>query len=210
VEISDNANATDDDRSCEVSDGSITRLIPGVRAGDELAIAELWRRYAFRVRGVAKPIVQGLSPGAGDVDDVAQSTFDAFFDAAATGRAPNLEGRDDLWRLLATISRRKATDRVRRETRQRRGGGGRAADEPVANMPAAGPTPSAEVALQELLDKLMLRIDDYGDGRLKVIAVLRLEGAATDEIAAELGCTRRTVQRKLQILERLWTGEKRS
>lgn len=205
METQPTAEPDSDSPSRDASDGSITRLIPGVRAGDQVAVAELWKRYVFRVRGVAKPIVSGMPPGAGDLDDVTQSAFDAFFNAAADGRATNLHGRDDLWRLLATISRRKATDRVRRETRQRRGGGVRAGEEPVANAPAAGPTPSAEVALQELLDNLMLKIEDYGDERLKVIAILRLEGVATNEIAEHLGCTRRTVQRKLHILERLWT-----
>ena len=58
--------------SREASVGSITRLIPGVRSGDELAVAELWRRYVFRVKGVAGPLMQNASPGAGDVDDVTQ------------------------------------------------------------------------------------------------------------------------------------------
>ena len=63
---------------------------------------------------------------------------------------------------------------------------------------AVGPggTPSSEVALQELLDKLMQRLDGYQDDRLKTIAVLRLEGATTEEIAEHLGCTQRTVQKE--------------
>lgn len=194
------------DSSRETSVGSITRLIPGVRTGDELAVAELWRRYVFRVKGVAGPLMRNASPGAGDVDDVTQSAFNAFFAAAADGRAEELGGRDDLWRLLATISRRKAIDRVRSEGRQKRGGNTKA-DESVSRAAGTGPSPSAEVALQELLESLMKRLDAYSDPRLKTIALLRLEGASTEEIADHLGCTSRTVQRKLLILERLWTEQ---
>ncbi len=190
----------------ETSAGSITRLLPGVRKGDEVAVAELWRRYVFRVKGVAGPLIQNAPPGAGDVDDVTQSAFHAFFAAAADGRAEGLGDRDDLWRLLAAISRRKAIDRVRSENRQKRGGGARI-DESVSGAVGPGATPSSEVALQEVLDKLMRRLDDYQDQRLKTIAVLRLEGASTQEIAEHLACTPRTVQRKLLILERLWTEQ---
>ncbi len=192
--------------SHETSIGSITRLIPGVRDGDGLAVSELWRRYVFRVKGLAGPLRQTASPGVGDVDDVTQSAFNAFFAAAADGRIDDLGGRDDLWRLLATISRRKAIDRLRSEGRQKRGAGAQI-DEGVSRAVGPGVTPSSEVALQELLDKLMQVVDGYQDDRLKTIAVLRLEGASTGEIAEHLGCTQRTVQRKLLILERLWTEQ---
>ena len=50
----------------------------------------------------------------------------------------------------------------------------------------------------------MARLAATGDVRLEEVARLRLEGFANQEIAHELGCTVRTVQRKLRILERLW------
>jgi DNA-directed RNA polymerase specialized sigma24 family protein len=33
---------------------------------------------------------------------------------------------------------------------------------------------------------------------------MRLEGASNEEIAEQLGCTTRTVQRKLHLVERMW------
>jgi DNA-directed RNA polymerase specialized sigma24 family protein len=186
--------------------GSITRLIPDVLNRDEHAIEQLWRRYVARVEGVARPVIAGLSPGAGDEQDVAQSAFRAFFEAAAAGQAPQLESRNELWSLLATIARHKAADRVRYALRDRRGGAARQEVSPTLDLPADEPSPSETVALQEVLDGLLGRLDALGDLRLKTIALMRLEGAAVSEIAAELDCTPRTIQRKLHILERLWTN----
>jgi len=36
------------------------------------------------------------------------------------------------------------------------------------------------------------------------VATWRMEGYATEEIAARLGCTTRTVQRKLDLIRRAW------
>jgi RNA polymerase sigma factor (sigma-70 family) len=184
--------------------GSITRLIPDLLVRDEIAIQELWRRYVTRMEGVARPVVAGLAPGAGDEQDVAQSAFFAFCEAAANGQAPQLGDRNELWRLLSTIARRKATDRVRRELRDRRGGGATANRDGWQDAEDDQPSPSEVVQLQEAMDELFLELQAAGDPKLRSIALMRLEGAETSEIADRLGCTVRTVQRKLHILERLW------
>jgi DNA-directed RNA polymerase specialized sigma24 family protein len=187
--------------------GSITRLIPDLRVRDDIAIEELWRRYAARIERLARPVVAGLTPGAGDEQDVAQSAFYAFCEAAANGQAPQLENRNELWRLLAAISRRKAADRVRRELRDRRGGGAPRTRTGETDLAAAQPSPSQVAELQETVDNLFRELDRAADPKLKLVAIMRLEGADTHEIAAELGCTQRTIQRKLQLLQRLWTTD---
>jgi DNA-directed RNA polymerase specialized sigma24 family protein len=185
--------------------GSITRLIPNVLDRDDTAIQELWNRYVARIEGLARPLLAGLPPGAGDEQDVAQSAFFAFCEAAANGQAPQLDSRGELWRLLATISRHKATDRVRRELRQRRGGSNAADAAGLQNAATDDERPSQVVQLQETLDDLMLRLNEAGDPMLETIARMRLQGATNQEIAERLDCTQRTIQRKLHILERLWT-----
>ncbi len=185
--------------------GSITRLIPDLRERDDVAIEELWRRYAARIERLARPVVAGLAPGAGDEQDVAQSAFYAFCEAAANGQAPQLENRNELWRLLATISRRKAADRVRRELRARRGGDLPRTRTGEYDLSDDQPSPLEVAELQETIDELFRELDAAADPKLKAIAILRLEGADTEEIAAQLGCTQRTIQRKLHLLQRLWT-----
>ena len=51
------------------------------------------------------------------------SAFQSFCDRAGRGQFPKLDDRDDLWRLLATITVRKALDTMRHQTRRKRGGG---------------------------------------------------------------------------------------
>lgn len=185
--------------------GSITRLIPQLLVRDELAIGELWRRYVGQMEGLARPAMKGISPGAGDEQDVAQSAFFAFCEAAANGHAHNLESRNELWRLLATIIRHKATDRVRRELRVRRGSGGVvAAASSIEDVADWRPEPAHAIEMQEAMEQLFSALEATGDPKLTAIAVMRLEGVESQEIAAKLGCTTRTVQRKLHILERLW------
>lgn len=186
------------------SAGSITRLIPELRQRDERAILMLWRRYGMQIENLARPWLVGVSPGVGDAEDVAQSAFHAFCRAAADGRAMELADRDDLWRLLATISRHKATDRIRRELRLRRGGRAAISSNGLESAEDDSPSPAEAALLRDELALLFERIEANGDPTLQVAATLRLEGASNEEIAEQLGCTTRTVQRKLHLVERLW------
>jgi RNA polymerase sigma factor (sigma-70 family) len=180
------------------STGSITRLIPQLRQRDGLAIEQLWQRYVARIHRAARPVVSCLAPGAGDEEDVAQSAFQSFCEAAATGRLPDMAGRNELWRLMFTFTRRKAVDRVRRET---------ANDcRAVAHACDNWADPVDIVEFQESLDELFDKVAELDDDRLVQIARMRLEGMSNLEIADRLGCAVRTVQRKLLILERLWTA----
>jgi RNA polymerase sigma factor (sigma-70 family) len=158
----------------------------------------------MQIENLARPWLVGVSPGVGDAEDVAQSAFHAFCRAAADGRAMELADRDDLWRLLATISRHKATDRIRRELRLRRGGRAAISSQGLECAEDDAPSPAEAALLRDELALLFERIDANGDPTLQVAATMRLEGASNDEIAEQLGCTTRTVQRKLHLVERLW------
>ena len=184
--------------------GSITRLIPELRERNEAAILALWRRYGLRIENLARPLLVGVSPGVGDAEDVAQSAFHAFCRAAADGSAAQLADRDDLWRLLATISRNKATDRIRRDLRLRRGGRAAISENGLASAADDEPSPEEVAVLRDELAGLFAQLDAHGDPTLHATATLRLEGSSNEEIAAQLGCTTRTVQRKLHLVERLW------
>ena len=50
-------------------------------------------------------------------------------------------------------------------------------------------------------------LDRLSDTLLRAIALWKIEGFTTEEIAAKLGCTSRTVERKLQLIRRLWRAE---
>ena len=46
-----------------------------------------------------------------------------------------------------------------------------------------------------------------GDDQLRQIALDRMEGYTTEEIADRLGCARRTVARRLDLIRQTWSEE---
>src|SRR5271165_1346757 len=105
------------------SSHSVTHWIGQLRAGDQVAAQQLWEGYFQRLVGLARGKLQGLSRRAADEEDVALSAFASFCHGVECGRFPQLADRDDLWRLLVTITARKALHLARDERSQKRGGG---------------------------------------------------------------------------------------
>src|SRR5512140_3544080 len=98
------------------SHGSITHLLGTLKAGDLAAAQPLWERYFQRLVRLARQKLRAGRRGGADVDeeDAALSVFHSFCDGAPRGRYPQLDDRDDLWRLLVTITTHKVTDHARR------------------------------------------------------------------------------------------------
>ena len=53
------------------------------------------------------------------------------------------------------------------------------------------------------------RLLDRLEPELRQIAQLRLDGYTNAEIAAQLGCALRTVERRLELIRRIWDPEAR-
>ena len=91
-----------------------------------------------------------------DEEDVALSAFHSLCQGAARGRFPDLQDRNNLWKLLLTITAQKALDHRRREGRLKRGGGqtrvatgsSPLADTEDALAQVAGREPTPEFAAQ--------------------------------------------------------------
>jgi DNA-directed RNA polymerase specialized sigma24 family protein len=191
-------------------DLSVTRWIGGVRAGDADAVRHVWEAYFPRMVELARRRLQGLRRAA-DEEDVALSAFKSFWGGARAGRFPNLTDRHALWPLLFAITAHKCVDLIRRENRQKRGGPDRAGAEP---QPAdvhqvAGREPGPDFALQvaEESERLLTLLDRTGDSSLRPIARGKMDGESAAAIAARLGCVRRTVERKLQLIASIWERE---
>lgn len=201
----------------EPSEGSVTHWISDLKGGDHRAADHLWRRYFHRLVALARARLGQAPRQAADADeeDAALSAFYSLCDGAARGCFLQLGDRDDLWQLLAVITARKAADQGKRQRRLKRGGGrnrvesagvgdgeGRGHD---ALDQIAGDDPGPELAAM-LAEEYQRRLDALGDDTLRRVAVLRLEGHTCDEIAGQLGCARRTVARKLDVIRDAWTG----
>ena len=194
---------------------SVTRLLIGIKTGDDRDIERLWDRYFERLVRLAGARLPRGSRRAFDEEDVALSAFRSFCDRAGRGQFPRLADRDDLWRLLATITTRKLIDAIRHQSRQKRGGGqvlGESAlldnDGPggpgLARFLGREPTPEAANQMADEYERLLERL---GDPVLQAIAVRRLDGETTEEVAVALGLSTRSVDRKLGLIRAIWREE---
>lgn len=102
------------------SEGSVTRWIDLLKAGDAGAAQKLWERYFPRLVGLARKKLQGAKKGVADEEDVALNAFDSFCRGAEAGRFPRLDDRDNLWQLLVVLTARKAWHLRRYEQRHKR------------------------------------------------------------------------------------------
>ena len=104
--------------------GSITRWIHELKVGDDEAARRLWDRYFDRLVALARAELKARRREAvEDEEDAALNAFDSFCRGVARGRFEQLADRDDLWRLLALMTVRKARDQLQRQSARKRGGG---------------------------------------------------------------------------------------
>ena len=69
-----------------------------------------------------------------------------------------------------------------------------------------GRDPSPDDAA-EFADQLDMLFEKLNDVTLRVIAFQKLQGLSSEEIAASLGISTRTVDRKLQLIRAIWVEE---
>jgi DNA-directed RNA polymerase specialized sigma24 family protein len=197
---------------------SITGWLAELKEGDQEAAQPLWERYFSKLVVVARARLRRLRPtSAGeDEEDAAISAFNSFCAGAARGKFPQLADRDDLWRLLVVITARKAIAQANRQGRKKRGGGwvvteavlfarddggGEGSLAGLERIAAQGPTPEFAAMMAEQCRRLLDALDDDS---LRQVAVSRMEGYNNDEIAQQLGCARRTIARRLELIRKTW------
>ncbi|HLJ95236.1 MAG TPA: ECF-type sigma factor [Gemmataceae bacterium] len=185
--------------------GSVSRWIGPLQAGEEVAAERLWKRYFPRLVGLAHKKLQGTRLATADEEDVALSAFDSFCRGLEAGRFPLLSDRENLWRLLVVLTARKAAHLLRDQCRQKRGGGEVLETETeLEQILSREPTPEFSVQVAEECQRLLDRLND---AELRAVAVWKMEGYTNEEIAAKLGCVPRTVDRKLRSIRSLWEQE---
>jgi DNA-directed RNA polymerase specialized sigma24 family protein len=197
----------------DASQNSITQWIADLKGGDPGAANGLWERYFTRMVELARARLKasrGRDAGS-DEEDAALSAFGSLCAGLARGQFPRLSDREDLWRLLVVITTRTVMAQARRQLREKRGGGlvrpaadladsGPDDDGILARAVGSEPTPEFAAMVAEEYRRLLERLDD---DVLRKVAVLRMEGHTSDEIAEHLGCARRTVARQLALIRRI-------
>jgi RNA polymerase sigma factor (sigma-70 family) len=193
------------------SDGSVTKWIRAVEKGDENAVRQLWERYFDDLVSLCRKRLSGRTR-AKDEEDAVLSAFDSFCRGAKDGRFPDLRDRDNLWKLLVVIASRKVSRIINYDQTQKQGAGRLVNETALRNATDVGLdeivshelTPEFVAQLTEEYERL---IDSLESESQRAVAAYKLEGYTNDEIAAKLGCSKRSVERKLWAIRQLWSKE---
>jgi DNA-directed RNA polymerase specialized sigma24 family protein len=189
--------------------GSVTQLLQQIRAGEEAALGKLAERYwPFLLARAGERLPVALRRDANE-EDVAQQVLWLFCRGFEDGRWQRLANRQDLVALLNTITERQAINQLKKALRQKRGGGRH--PEPLpgdgGSTSDAGPVladPEPPPQEQVLQDDWCRHCLDRLPDDLRRLAELLIAGWEQKDIAAELGCSQRTVVRKVSLLRGCW------
>jgi len=181
-------------------------LLAEAHAGNPAALGRICGRYHERLSNLARKYLASCPFPVVSAEDAAQSALVTFHNRFLAGQFPDLQDRTSLWNLLANITRRKVFQAIRKEERQKRGGGQvvplqtanpKEDQDAVGNEPASREPDPLEVALEaDLLDRLFQLLNDTN----RQIAWLRLAGCTNAEIATQLERTEKSVERRLDTI----------
>ena len=191
-----------------MSSDSITGWINQLADGNQQAAEQLWQHISTRLLEFARQKLNSQIRRRYDEDDAANSAFHSLCRGLSEGRI-EAENRDALWGLLAVITSRKISAQQRHFNRQKRGGGAVRGESAFAEFGYAGinaivgnqPTPDV---LAEVSESCARMLDALPDETMKKIVLLKFQGSTNGEVADELKCTRRTIERKLERIRRIW------
>lgn len=188
---------------------SVTTWIGLLQAGDSAAAEPLWHRYYAALVELARSHLSKQLQAVVDAEDIALVAFADFCRGTRAGRFPRLSDRQDLWKLLLTLTLRRASDAARQVGRQRRDHTRTATAADLFDLPAADldrlasdapdPAMAAEVA-----DELRFLLSMLPGDDLRRVAQELLAGYTAPEIALRLGCSLRTVERRWQRVRQFW------
>lgn len=210
--------------STDLSLEQFAELLDEVRGGDEQATTILWERYFHPLVRLAGTRLPKNLRRTSDEEDIALSAFHSFIAGVRRDQFPDLAGPDNLWGLLITLTSRKVHAHLRRQTRQKRGGGNvrgesvfldAAGELAAGGMDQMGSHGSGEDAMRpdvraELAEACEQLLDDLPDAQLREIAVMRMDGYLVDEIAERLEISKRAVERRLQLIRKIWSEQRQS
>jgi len=197
--------------------GSVSILLSQLKAGDDEAVRLLWNRYSSALIGSARKQFHGQNPARLDPDELAQSVFNALYRGAIDNRFDRLNDRTGFWTIVLMLTKRKAIDRIRRETRLKRGGAGNSDLSAEGHGSDVSHPDMSELADDVLQPDVIAESDDAfqhllelldaedSTGFLKNVAVWRMAGYTVKEIAHTNSRAERTIERKLERIRAVWT-----
>jgi DNA-directed RNA polymerase specialized sigma24 family protein len=195
------------------SDDPVTLWIDELRNADEAAARKLWNHFVARLYELGRKKLRPETRRVYDEEDAALSAFHSVCAGIAAGRFPDLGSRGNLWDLLVVITARKVAHRQRHDQQQRRDvhrnlsdsiflqSSDYSAPAGVDLLVSREPTPEFAAEFVETCELLFQSLDDPA---LRQVVTMRMEGYTDAEVADRLKCSRRTVQRRLEVVRRRW------
>ncbi len=166
-------------------------LIERIRNSDDDAATTLYERYADRVKWFVHTRVSNQLKQQVESEDIVQSIFKSVF-RGMSSRGYNAPEGGTLWHLIAVVaihkvrknaSRRNAAMRDARRT------------QPLDSLDAGHDT---EVSATQEMEAAVREAIECLSQQEQTVVVLRLQNFSVEEIAAQMGCSPRTVERRLQ------------
>ena len=177
-----------------------------IDAGDREAIGRILAPLWPRLVRLADRLLWGKSRGDTDAEAAAQSAVRTYLRRADEGQFPNVAGSEDLFRLLATITCRKALKQIRRQRRAvetnspGRVGGSDASSQNIEDLVAGTAEEQFDQICREWFELLPER-------SLRSVALMTLHGYTQEEIGEAHGFTTRNVRHKLSRIRKIWSAE---
>ncbi len=179
----------------------------GSDAEREAAATAIVRRYFAQLVDLVGQRISPRLKGRVDPEDLAQATFHSFCLRLANGQF-QLDDREDFWQLLVCIAlnktRKLATAQMTQKRDARRDRGLTADDGTLIDvLDHRTPTPDDAAIMAEEMVRLLGELP----ADIRPIAVWKFEGFTHEEIAAKLGYTLRTVERKVRLIRDRWARD---
>lgn len=183
--------------------GSVSLMIARARLGDQSAIAGLHSRYWSALVGLARKRINRSPVADRDAEDIAQDAFISVYEALTRGKLPRLNDRHQWLAFLTHLVGCRVVNEFQRHQALKRGGG--RVKSGISGLLAAGTIdpanlPDHQALLADCYNYYLKSLPDH----LQRFAEMHLAGLSINEIADELGCVRRTVERKMRLLEGHW------
>ncbi len=148
---------------------------------------EIWAEFFPRLIRLARKKLADLPLRDFDEEDVAASGLKSFFNGRQENRFERLNSKDEMWRLLATITARKVTARRRRMMTEKRGGGdvrgesvflvpGQDGGSVMPGIGGQADDNQMPETTEQILATCSGLLDRLGDDKLRATAIMRLEG----------------------------------
>ena len=183
-----------------------TELVRALKAGDNTAAQTLWDRYFDRLVRLSGRILERSksSRPIDDAEDIALAAFTEFCLGVRRGLFAVLNESSDIWHLLVLITRRMALDsswamrhRGLEPGRDREKRCQIISESDVYQIESQDPSPEFAAMAAEQYQQFLASLPDEN---LRQTAIWRMEGYTIGEIAERIGCSRRTVARRISII----------